>query len=160
MGPSLTIDSFNREKEVIFALGGFKGSIDGNLRKFVLPKDFCNLFQSEPHRCKTSLGCAHCSVFDDVNGQNATFCYSNALSKPSTCTSFQSGMYKSSIFHFSKASFSKASISTASFSKASFSKESFLKASLSKASFSKASFSKASFSKESFLNVSFSNASF
>ena len=37
------------------------------------------------------LGCAHCSVFDDVNSKNASYCYSNALSKPTTCTSFQSG---------------------------------------------------------------------
>ena len=25
-------------------------------KKLKLPKDFCNLFQSQPHRCKTSLG--------------------------------------------------------------------------------------------------------
>ena len=47
--------------------------------------------RSHYHRCKTSLGCAHCAVFDDVNHKNASFCYSNALSKPTTCTSFQSG---------------------------------------------------------------------
>ena len=63
----------------------------GNLVKLSIPKDFCNLFQNEPHMCKTSLGCAHCAVFDDVHRKNASFCYSNALSKPTTCTSFQSG---------------------------------------------------------------------
>lgn len=56
-----------------------------------LPTDFCNLFHDEAHKCKTSLGCAHCAVFDDVNRQNASFCYSNSLKKPQTCTSFQSG---------------------------------------------------------------------
>ena len=79
------------DKTLLYVLGGYDGQLHGDLTKFSLPVDYCNLFQDEAHKCKTSLGCAHCAVFDDVHLKNDSFCYSNSLTKPSTCTSFQSG---------------------------------------------------------------------
>lgn len=91
-GAALTLtDADDFPLHHVYTLGGFKGTVQGNLDRFSLPADYCNLFHDDAHLCKTSLGCAHCAVFDDVNRKNASFCYSNMLSKPTTCTSFQSG---------------------------------------------------------------------
>ena len=83
-------------KEVIFLLGGFQGKIEGSVKKLVLPTDICELFQNDPHQCKTTLGCAYCSHFDEktssTSNKNSTFCYSNTKMKPAACSSeFQSG---------------------------------------------------------------------
>ncbi len=97
VGPGLAIDRDAR-KESVYTLGGYRGSLSGSLEKMVLPKDYCNLFQTDPLNCKSTLGCALCSVFDDENSKNASFCYSNdALLKPATCTSFQSGTLEFSV---------------------------------------------------------------
>lgn len=88
---ALTLTTEDFQVHHVYTLGGFKGTLEGNLDRFSLPSDYCNLFHDDAHLCKTSLGCAHCAVFDDVNRKNASFCYSNTLSKPTTCTSFQSG---------------------------------------------------------------------
>ena len=82
--------------EVIFLLGGFQGKIEGSVKKLVLPTDICELFQNDPHQCKTTLGCAYCSHFDEktsaASNKNSTFCYSNTKMKPAACSSeFQSG---------------------------------------------------------------------
>ena len=76
---------------MIFLLGGFQGTIEGSVRKLELPTDVCRLFQNNPHQCKTTLGCAFCSIFDGSKS-NMTFCYSNDRAKPAACsTDFQSG---------------------------------------------------------------------
>ena len=89
--PAMALDTNEHNQELLYVLGGYNGQFQGDLTKFSLPVDYCNLFQDEAHKCKTSLGCAHCAVFDDVHLKNDSFCYSNSLTKPSTCTSFQSG---------------------------------------------------------------------
>ena len=66
-------------------------SPEGTVRKLELPTDVCRLFQNNPHQCKTTLGCAFCSI-SDSNSLNMTFCYSNDRAKPAACsTDFQSG---------------------------------------------------------------------
>ena len=88
----MALDGSRSDKMSIYTMGGFgSGTFQGDLTGLRISDDFCNLFQSDPMRCKLSLGCAHCSVFDDVRDVNATYCYSNARSKPATCTSFESG---------------------------------------------------------------------
>ena len=49
-----------------------------------LPKDACGLYSAKEtgELCKSTLGCAHCSVYD-ISGNNSTFCYSNDLKKVS-----------------------------------------------------------------------------
>ena len=98
--PGSTADNNDDDpKEVIFLLGGFQGKIEGSVKKLVIPTDICELFQNDPHQCKTTLGCAYCSHFDEKTSssssntnKNSTFCYSNTKMKPAACSSeFQSG---------------------------------------------------------------------
>ena len=69
----------------IYLMGGLiqgNGIASGSLLRLVLPEDSCAIYSSAKSSqvCKTTLGCAHCSVYDG-NGNNSTFCYSNDLEK-------------------------------------------------------------------------------
>ena len=69
----------------IYMMGGISkgfGVARGNLVRMNIPKDACELYSStdKSQICKTTLGCAHCSVYAG-NGDNSTFCYSNNMDK-------------------------------------------------------------------------------
>ena len=83
--PTFAGSSSMDNKGNIFVLGGISqqyGVAKGELSKITLPKDSCSLYASlqDVQVCKTTLGCAHCSV-SDGKGANSTFCYSNDLEK-------------------------------------------------------------------------------
>ena len=72
-------------KGQIYVMGGINqeyGIAKGTLFSVNLPKDSCSFYASaqKSQVCKTTLGCAHCSIYDG-NGNNSTFCYSNDLEK-------------------------------------------------------------------------------
>jgi hypothetical protein len=52
--------------------------LESGLKRLTVPGDFCQLLTED---CKATPGCGTAFFADDV-GNNATFCYSNALSKP------------------------------------------------------------------------------
>ena len=69
----------------IYIMGGISeyfGVARGTLVRMNIPKDACELYSStdKSQICKTTLGCAHCSVYAG-NGDNSTFCYSNNMNK-------------------------------------------------------------------------------
>ena len=80
---------------IIYIMGGLSqlyGIPLSTLVRLNLPKDACGLYSSNQNgeMCKTTLGCAHCSVFDGT-GNNSTFCYSNNLEKPRSCKILETG---------------------------------------------------------------------
>ena len=62
--------------------------LEGGLKRLTVPSDFCRLLSSE---CKSTPGCGSAVLVDDFD-KNTTFCYSNALSKPTApCSNEASG---------------------------------------------------------------------
>ena len=53
--------------------------LESGLKRLAVPSDFCQLINDD---CKSTPGCGSAFIVDDANN-NATFCYSNELSKPS-----------------------------------------------------------------------------
>ena len=73
------------QKGKVYMMGGISqtyGVTRDSMIRMDLPEDSCGLYSSSKntHICKTTLGCAHCSI-SDGKGTNSTFCYSNDLAK-------------------------------------------------------------------------------
>ena len=49
--PAMALDTNEHNQELLYVLGGYNGQFQGDLTKFSLPVDYCNLFQDEAHKC-------------------------------------------------------------------------------------------------------------